>query len=84
MKPVEEWRAPELRLRGLPFGLSAEQVAAADLLGMSLSSYAAYARVIRNVDDQRQHEAEERARARAREELAFERAKAEVAAGGAS
>ena len=37
MRPVEEYEAPELRERGKPHGLSAEQVAAADLLGMSLS-----------------------------------------------
>ena len=51
---------------------------AADLLGMSLTSYAPYARVIRNLNDHRELEAEEPARERAPQELALERAKAEI------
>lgn len=51
MRPVEEWRVAELTERGKPHGLTPEQVQAADMLDMSLASYAAYANVVRNVGD---------------------------------
>lgn len=68
-----------LRARGEPFGLSPEQVRAADLIQMSVARYAAYRNVL-TIADAEAAEAKLKADAaaglRAVAELAVERAKA--------
>lgn len=80
MRPVADHELPDLRKRGEPHGLSPEQVLAADLLEMPLRQHAAYARIV-NVDGFRRLEADEQARAQARQEVAAEKPKAVLALG---
>lgn len=60
-------KAEALRVRGEPHGLSPAQVAAADVLKMSLAKYAAYANVI-TIEDRERAETRLRAADEARQE----------------
>jgi hypothetical protein len=81
MRDVYDFEREELEKRGKPFGLSAEQVLAADGQELDLEEYAGYAGV-RTVDDLREFERARAEREQARRELRVERVKAEM--GGAS
>lgn len=61
----------ELEERGKPFGLSAEQVRAADLTGMTLEGYVAYGNA-RTIDDYTRVQADERRRRAAEEQARLE------------
>ena len=80
MREILESEIPELVARGEPFGLTVEQVVAADALTMSVSTYKALLNVA-TIDDYRRLEHEEQMREQARAEIEYDRVKAGLGGG---